>query len=379
MRRKLLATSASGQSVREAFLDADADRSGQITFAEFRTRLAAVGVPIGERPLAELLRPFDRQKTGSLDFNEFATFLAGSQLSGAEEQEELSSAPTQFGLMQQRAAGLAPPSLSEGNAALKAARAAYAASIREAVDESTDDAEIIGSISRKVHEKRWRLLDAFRTFDRAARGDGRINAAEFKQALGSSLGLDVSRERLQALIDAFDVDGDGKLQCFEFVRMLSGAPTDSTPPSAAAAGPSRPRTVSEVHESTARKQRQGVQLRARVEARLGPLPPPPADEPAAADSRGAPSKAQPAAGILHDFQDVLFAEERTMRATFKAMDSGGSKGITPKELKRGLHSLGVEASLADAQRLVRRFDVSGTGQLSLAEFVRMVQSDPERP
>ena len=87
--------------------------------------------------------------------------------------------------------------------------------------------------------------------------------------------------------------------------------------------------------------------------------------------------------VLHELQDVIFRQERQMRAVFKAMDHAGSKGVRAHELLRGLRSMGVslgEGVDADAaaSRLVARFDKNGTGQLELGEFIRMIQSDADR-
>ena len=83
-------------------------------------------------------------------------------------------------------------------------------------------------------------------------------------------------------------------------------------------------------------------------------------------------------GSLRDFQDFLFAEERQMRATFKQLDSEGSRGVTAKELRAGLRRFGIELDKCAASRLVRRFDADNSGQLEFGEFVKMIQSDPDR-
>ena len=53
-----------------------------------------------------------------------------------------------------------------------------------------------------------------------------------------------------------------------------------------------------------------------------------------------------------------------MRHVTQAMDRSGTRGVDASEVRRGLHSLGVEVDAAAAARLVARFDRTGDGQVS---------------
>ena len=159
---------------------------------------------------------------------------------------------------------------------------------------------------------------------------------------------------MRELIDAFDVDGDGGLKCFEFVRMVAGSahPPEAPPeareaPRAAAAAP--PGGPPSPPPSDAPR------LAARIVDKLGAPPPPPMpmrmpsalsfeeeeeedddddedDDDQGEEAEGGELKRASASGdergrggdgdggaasVLHELQDVIFRQERTMRETFK--------------------------------------------------------------
>eukprot|EP00965_Chrysotila_dentata_P061446 2035213-Pleurochrysis_carterae.AAC.1 len=85
-----------------------------------------------------------------------------------------------------------------------------------------------------------------------------------------------------------------------------------------------------------------------------------------------------AAAAVDELRELLFRQERNMRDVFKKLDRSGTKGLNARDLRSGLHSMGIDISDAEAARIVARFDSDGSGQIELGEFVRMLQSDPDR-
>ena len=365
-----LAARGDGSS-REAFLALDTRRDGAVSFAEFRAGLAKLGVKVSADEVAGMLGAYDAAGDGRLGFDEFAQFMIDQQDGDDGDDGD----------------GEADDAADESAAAATASvDAAWSAAVRASVDDALSDARLVHAVAARVHEKKWTLVKAFRKFDRD--GSGTVDAAELAEAV-ASLGLAVSAERMAALVDAFDLDGTGRLRCCEFVRMVA----ESAPAA---------------REAEADDAARAARLRERVAASLGSspskAPAAAAGAPAAApeeerdtaelradlagllDSAGAGADARgdgDAGTLLQELQDVIFRQERMMKSVFGMMDRSCTKGVDADELRRGLHSMGVELgddldAPAAAARLVARFDRNGTGQLELGEFIRMLQSDADR-
>ena len=82
-----------------------------------------------------------------------------------------------------------------------------------------------------------KLLGSFRAFD--VDGDDSLDAKELKAILQRGTGKSMRDEDVQAIIDAFDKNSDGKLQLDEFVEAMTALDTSlsaSTTNAATAAG-----------------------------------------------------------------------------------------------------------------------------------------------
>ena len=77
-------------------------------------------------------------------------------------------------------------------------------------------------------------------------------------------------------------------------------------------------------------------------------------------------------GILKEFQDAIFEEEKRMTKVFRDM-KGGDKGVDAEDLVKGFEHMGIALSLAQAKRIVSRFDKSKSGKLEMGEFIRWVR------
>jgi Ca2+-binding EF-hand superfamily protein len=78
MRQRLLVLSNNSQEeyiLRKIFKDFDLNQSGSITLDELTAMLAKLGISVERKYIQAMLRELDSNKTGMLEFEEFATFL----------------------------------------------------------------------------------------------------------------------------------------------------------------------------------------------------------------------------------------------------------------------------------------------------------------
>jgi calmodulin len=62
------------------------------------------------------------------------------------------------------------------------------------------------------------LVEAFKVFDKDQ--NGLISSAEMSEAL-TNLGEKLTDEELEQMMREADIDGDGELNCQEFIRMMN--------------------------------------------------------------------------------------------------------------------------------------------------------------
>ena len=182
-----------------------------------------------------------------------------------------------------------------------------------------------------------------------------MTRSEFAEGL-SSCGLSISDDRAAALIDKFDIAGDGRLACWEFIRMMaSGGETgaeeeDGSPPQPPS--PGLPQGSDDSKRGSLRlavKDDETEEEQSKIEASLVP------DE----------------TSILLSFKHALADEQRKLRRTFTSIAEGG-KTVSAEQFKAGLKDLGCAIDDEAAERIVEKYDIEGSGQLKYYEFLRMM-------
>ncbi|KAG9399729.1 NLR, CARD domain-containing protein 3 [Aphanomyces cochlioides] len=73
----------------------------------------------------------------------------------------------------------------------------------------------------------------------------------------------------------------------------------------------------------------------------------------------------------HDVLRGRMASDR-LEALFKTLDADGSGTITAEELRQGMRTQGLHLSLQEAEQMVARYDLDGSGTIELAEFVDLM-------
>jgi len=201
--------------VRVAFRKHDVDRSGTISSDEFETVLENMNIKLSEKELAKLLRKYDGDGSGGVDYREFmekfGLELQGSTAGGASTDIENSHGELAH---------------NESSAARRGGQASYRAkqghvqikghhSQRE-VYQSADAVEAY--LMQKMGE-RWRdVRTAFMAFDKD-RSDS-VDLAEFAEVL-STMQIRIKPAELQKLLNKYDIDSSGGVNFHEFLHKFS--------------------------------------------------------------------------------------------------------------------------------------------------------------
>ena len=243
------------------------------------------------------------------------------------------------------------------------AREALAAACSALAREAWSDSELLLALSRKLESRNTSLVDAFRKAD--ADGSGLVNAAELSAAM-AGLDLGITHERAAALVKAFDRTGNGKVACFEFIRMVNSGFSDGASASASAgagAGAGGESKGGRVYtpRSEGKEEFKEDDVRSALSAG-GAI----TEASLATDDRE----------TLLAFRSKMEDDRLKMRQIFQQFDKSGSKTVSPKELRQGLASLGIELDDGQAKRLTARFDLAGDGRLHYYEFVKMFHGLP---
>eukprot|EP00945_MAST-04E_sp_MAST-4E-sp1_P007524 g7524.t1 len=195
--------------MKRMFNEMDADNSGKISSDQFAAGLEACGLRLSGGQVYTIFDLFDIGGDGQLSYSEFIKLLAF--ISRIDHREEQSSKP----------APTPRPSVVSN-----VARRSHARRNRESASQSlgrTDvmgeaDYELIKAISDAVYSTRKRVKKVFHRLDKD--GSGSVSVTEAFNGF-QKLGVQLTVQQVEALVDVFDENGDGGLRYSEFVRMLA--------------------------------------------------------------------------------------------------------------------------------------------------------------
>jgi len=171
-----------------AFRASDADGSGEIDFNEFCSTAAALNIGVSEEELYYAFKKFDRDGGGTIDYHEVVDFMCPVIRSHADAQKAVA-----VGHLERMAAN------------------------REKLETTEDIEGAVFRVAETVFAKELNVRPAFQTWD--ANGSGDLDVSEFTAAL-NSLGFSLDLLDAKALFEVFDIDRDGRIKCWEFIRTL---------------------------------------------------------------------------------------------------------------------------------------------------------------
>ena len=147
-----------------------------------------------------------------------------------------------------------------------------------------------------------------------------------------TIGIVLTRATATKLISQFDVNGDGQLQKFEFLRMLH--------------------TVQKANEAHAAGDSTALQhVKAAISSKMH--------------------------GVVSRLSDYIYGGGRKVREVFRRLDANGNRRVGVEEFIDGLLEIGVDIGTAEAEALLAQFDDDGDGQINLSGFMRMLAAQPD--
>ena len=212
--------------VRDIFAGWDASGDGHIDASEFYMALGQLGLEMPSREVSdELFASWDTDGSGEIDLRELHTLLRqGSSITLADERlvagaveyemESKNKHELRTGGAQTTHSRLLGANVVDVSGAPASHDANHASSSPDGLMTADSLAE---QLAIALSARGAKVVQLFQEWD--ASGDGHVDKAEFARAL-SLLGLPAERALSDALFDAFDVDGSGKIEYRELHSML---------------------------------------------------------------------------------------------------------------------------------------------------------------
>ena len=371
IQRKLRSRSGSGVSTEnKLFLDMDTSRTGRISVKEMIVWFEMHGLGITEKQLFSVLDliadstrdrgrhafQWEGGSEASIGYHGFDNLIAGLLLPAGSTGRLFAPAPWERADRYDANSAAARAQQRFLANARARAREALAAACNALAHEAWSDTELLLALSRKLNARNTSLVDAFRKAD--SDGSGLVSAEELAEAL-AGLDLGVTVDRATTLIRSFDRTGNGKVACFEFIRMVNSSgkePADRSIPLAVEGKSCEGKGMGDSKEQESKQDYTNA-------------------PPSAADMSDT-SLAAADRDTLIEFRQKLEDDRVTMRKAFQKFDTSSNKTVSPQELREGLSSLGIELDDYQAQRLTQRFDLEGDGRLHYFEFVKLFHGLP---
>ncbi len=214
---KLLAEKLWGKftAVQRAFRAFDTDKSGDLSYDEFRAALRSLGVNLTDPDFRELVAKYDMNSDGVISYDEFNTKVGSLIHPTAINTSKLHESMMQHAGAQENALHF--------NKDAKLGRAALGER-KESLAEKAD--RIAGSLGLKIGEtlfaqqlcgKYKELARRFREAD--ANKSGELDFAEFRKLI-ESMGLQMSDKHIEELMHKYDTSGNNSISYDELTAKL---------------------------------------------------------------------------------------------------------------------------------------------------------------
>ena len=267
--------------VKELFGEMDRDGSGSLSREEFRRGLQRLEMRLGDEELYRVVDAFDADGDGRIDYGEFM------EMAGLERPRARARSPSRTrSQSQSRRRALLPE-------------------------------DVQTEVRRVCRRNPSRVKELFGEMDRD--GSGSLSREEFRRGL-QRLEMRLGDEELYRVVDAFDADGDGRIDYGEFMEM---------------AGLERPRARARPGRAAASRTRR-MSLSEHVEKEI---------------------------------RRACGRDPRRVKELFAEMDRDGSGTVSRSEFRRGLQRLNLRIEEEEIYDVVKAFDADGDGRISYREFM----------
>ncbi|KAL1500527.1 hypothetical protein AB1Y20_013183 [Prymnesium parvum] len=216
------ALSKEAQRVIDLFKEWDDNSDGVISRQEFHAGMVLLGLEASTKVVDRLFDLFDPNRSGEIDYKEFAIRLKKSSGAADGSEKTTMSKPlyykTRNPVPARQVSCLAPQKAAKVD--LYKVHPKPRKGIWNAAIEAGATNETIAGIRDYLRSHAARVIDLFNTWDRD--GSGTIDPREFRTAL-TFIGIKASRAEIDQLFDTFDTDDSGTLSLREFSRVLRRA------------------------------------------------------------------------------------------------------------------------------------------------------------
>jgi Ca2+-binding EF-hand superfamily protein len=330
--RKIRSRSSSTSKMQNTFLHMDTHRSNAVTVTEFREFLKNVGLLLSPAQIATALAPYlsGNPSAPSLRFADFSAFLLSMEPSREVMPWEKLDEET---LKRER---------TVAQHLARTAKAAMQHAVSKAADDALSDSAILESMGETLLYKKTSLVKAFKRFD--TDNSGTLSVDQFKEGL-FSCGIDISKDKAEEIITKYDVNKNGTIACWEFVRMMNSHETDDDETNDDDADAEESKSENKSADSL----------------------------PGAVPTASASVPASDVTLTLTDFKAGIAAERKMLRSVFKKIAQGG-KTINAAQFQVCLEKMNPNITPETATRIMEKFDLDGTGELHYFEFLKMMNT-----
>ncbi|KAL0480787.1 EF-hand domain-containing family member efhc2 [Acrasis kona] len=187
--------------LKDAFRAVDTDSSGKISLNEFRTVINKLQMNVSEQEVITIMRSFDSDGDGCLNYNEFSECIQPSDFRNPE---------------------------LDGRIVFKTnTDASHKQHLQNAEDESNNavlEQRVFKMFMTKIENRRLLFQDTFRVLsDRSV--DGMIGEPELKKAVCGNMQMNISDEEVAALARRFFPKNKKRISYIDFIKIVEGTST----------------------------------------------------------------------------------------------------------------------------------------------------------
>eukprot|EP00762_Andalucia_godoyi_P008107 ANDGO_02218.mRNA.1 Caltractin len=322
----------SGFVVRDAFLKLDSDGSGTLSRNEFRRFCRSVNLELTIPDVEALMNALDTDKSGEIDYDEFAAFMRGSATDAEIESEQLGM-------------------------------------LNDDEMKMLHELEESGVFTRLVEKLSVRNLDAISVFERFDKDkSGSLSHENLLRAF-RALDVQVDNRMFRQMTDVLDPSGTGCVRYGPIAELLVNATVSSPLKRVNSSGDE----MSKKHEFGTSYQKE-LEIRRLRKAHWNDSQFDIRDEQQSANDRFSQTEIADLK-IIQKLKQSLEEERPRFMELFTKYDRTQRGKITHDIFRRLLSDLGCPISAPDAHRLLLRLDQSRSGLVALDAIFSIVQ-DP---
>ena len=318
---------------RELFLSFDTLNTGVLTNAEFFAGISSLGIALSAAEKRAVMAYFDRNRSGSIDYEEFLQVFEFARGGGAPSRAQSTSHTAHSRVSADASREVQHD--AQGGVSVPAAIATR---------------RLVMQIRRRLLQWRGKLSDLFLSIENTSGKHGVVSLADMSRTL-HALRIFASVEDLRQVFNVWE-----HLTLTDLAEFL------------AAGG-------------------RGVDLDAAVPYPQQAVRDPEAEAAAAMAARAyryeAPEESDGDTSMKHmqHVDNVVRQVASTMREhnwkfneVFERFNTYGDGSVSCEELVAGMRTIGIVLTRATATKLISQFDVNGDGQLQKFEFLRMLHT-----